>query len=325
MPFPRNLRALASRGLGAFREARIRWQQPRSAPITTVWTRGAEAVHAGAPDFDGERAFDLLRAQCELGPRFPGSAAHAAMPAWLDERLRPWCDEIAVQRWSQRVARGPGAGRTFAMTNLFARIGGDGPAIMLSAHWDTRPVADRDPDPAKRALPIDGANDGASGVAVLLELARALRARPAPRPVILAFWDGEDFGEYYYGSRLFARHAASPDARRWRAESGIVLDMVGKKGLRCVSELHSMREAPGVWAAVHESAVALGLEASFGGGPYAIRDDHSFLNGAGIPTVLFIDYAYPEWHTTLDTVDRCSADSLQTVGSVVLHWARRPA
>jgi hypothetical protein len=321
------MRRAAGRALRFAREQRIRWQQPRSAPIATVWTRTEAA--APADGFDGARAFDLLRAQCELGPRFPGSEAHGRMPEWLMERLRAGCDEVAVQRWDQRVARGPGAGRVFAMTNVFGMIRGsdsapDEPAdVLLCAHWDTRPVADQDPDPSRRALPVPGANDGASGVAVLLELARVLGASRPRRSVAIGFWDGEDLGEYYYGARLFARFAGRADARRWRARRGILLDMVGKDGLRCATEFHSLRAAPALWDEIHASAAAVGAGAHFGGPRIAVNDDHLFLNRAGIPTVLLIDYAYPQWHTTQDTPERCSPASLQAVGEVLAHWLAR--
>lgn len=278
----------------------------------------------GDGGFDGERAFGLLRAQCEMGPRAPGTDGHRRTREWMIGQLAPLVDGLVLQRWRQKVARGPGAGQVFEMTNLLAIVHGtagdadEAPDVMLSAHWDTRPVADQDPDPARRTLPVPGANDGASGVAVVLEAARALRARRPPRPVALALWDGEDLGEYYYGSRAYAaalRRGPVP----WRPRRGVLLDMVGKRGLRCTTEMHSVRLAPGLWEQVLGCADALGLGAHFGGRRRAITDDHVFLNGAGIPTVLLIDYEYPQWHTTADTVDQCDARSLQVAGDVVLH------
>jgi Zn-dependent M28 family amino/carboxypeptidase len=179
-------------------------------------------------------------------------------------------------------------------------------------------VADQDPDPARRALPVPGANDGASGVAVVLEAARALRRRRPPRTVALALWDGEDLGEYYYGSRAYAA-ACARGTVPWKPRRGVVLDMVGKRGLRCSTELNSVALAPALWEQVHAGADALGLGAHFRGRRLSINDDHVFLNRAGIPTVLLIDYDYPQWHTTADTVDQCDARALQVAGDVVLH------
>lgn len=284
---------------------------------------GGEAAPTRNAGFDGERAFALLRAQCDLGPRAPGTEAHRRARDWLIGQLRPHVDGLIVQTWRQKVRRGPGAGRTFAMTNLLALVHGRGardesPDLMLSAHWDTRPVADQDPDPARRGEPVPGANDGASGVAVVLEAARALRAHRPPRPVVLALWDGEDLGEYFYGSRAWG-FASRRGRVAWRPRRGILLDMVGKRGLRCTTELNSLRQAPELWRRVHATAGELGLGAHFGGRPLAITDDHVFLAQAGVPTILLIDYDYPQWHTTADTVERCDAASLQAIGDVVLR------
>lgn len=321
------LRKLAHPLVDAARDVRRRLQR---GPIVHEAIAVTEAEPAGDGGFDEERAFGLLRAQCEMGARAPGTEGHARTRDWLVDQFAPLVDGLVLQRWTQKIARGPGAGQTFAMTNLLALVHGsagsadEAPDVMLSAHWDTRPVADRDPDPARRALPVPGANDGASGVAVVLEAARALRARRPPRPVVLALWDGEDLGEYYYGSRAYTDALARGTAP-WRPRRGILLDMVGKRGLRCSTELHSERLAPGLWRQVHAAADALGLGAHFGGRRFSITDDHVFLNRAGIPTVLLIDYEYPPWHTTADTVDQCDARALEVVGDVVLHFVRAGA
>ncbi|HEU0299986.1 MAG TPA: M28 family peptidase [Longimicrobium sp.] len=322
-----NLRRLASPLARAAREVRRRFEQ---GPVShETLPAGVPPGLAGGGGFDGERAFALLRAQCEMGPRAPGMEGHRRTREWLVEQLRPCVDGLVLQTWRQKVGRGPGAGQTFAMTNLLALVHGAGgsdaaPDLMLSAHWDTRPVADRDPDPGRRALPVPGANDGASGVAVVLEAARALRAERPPRPVVLALWDGEDLGEYYYGSRAYAS-AAARGTVPWRPRRGILLDMVGKRGLRCTTELNSVRLAPELWRQVHATADAMGLGAHFGGAPRVINDDHVFLSRAGIPTVLLIDYDYPQWHTTADTVEQCDAGALQVIGDVVLRVVRAGA
>jgi glutaminyl-peptide cyclotransferase len=283
----------------------------------------ASPVPAGSTEpltFDSGRAWALLEAQCAMGSRAPGTEGHARAQTWIAEHLSDACDAAALQRWTQRVARGPGRGRSFEMCNIVGRIDGTVagvPPLMLSAHWDTRPVADCDLDPARRGLPVPGANDGASGVAVLLELARVFRLRRPRRPVILAFWDGEDLGEYYYGSRLFGHVARRPQYREWRAGEGVVADMVGGRGLRCSTEAYSLRQHPALWARVHRIADGSGLADRFGGRTYAIHDDHVFLTRGGIPSVLLIDYSYPHWHTTRDLPENCEAASLGVVGRVL--------
>jgi glutaminyl-peptide cyclotransferase len=181
-----------------------------------------------------------------------------------------------------------------------------------------RPVADQDPIEAKRTLPVPGANDGASGVAVLLELARVLGGRRPAKSVLFGFFDGEDLGEYYYGSRLYSRHINCPALSPWRPKQAILLDMVGKKGLCCTQEIHSQRYAPQLWEAVQAAAQRCGLEHHFSGAKRAINDDHVFLNEAGIPSILLIDYAFPQWHTTGDSIEQCDAASLKIIGDVVL-------
>jgi len=327
----RSPRVLLSRILRAYRSARIRLGQPAAPIVTVPGTPPADDPAPGeATGFDGARAFDLLRLQCAQGPRIPGTPGHTATRDLLLRELSRWADEVAVQEWRQPVARGPGAGRTFPMTNLFALLRGTAdrdtpaerirPELMVCAHWDTRPVADQDPDPAKRSHPVPGANDGASGAAVVLELGRALRARRPAGSVAFALWDGEDLGEYYYGSRLYSGVCGRPGYARWRPRRAVLLDMVGKKGLRCTTETHSILYAPRLWDEVHRAADRLGLDRHFHGPVRGIMDDHVFLNRAGIPSVVLIDYAYPHWHTTGDTVDECAPESLQAVGDVLLRF-----
>jgi glutaminyl-peptide cyclotransferase len=314
----RRLRALAA---VAARELRVRLGQPRRAPIETVCS--GHPAPAGPAAFDAERAWALLTRQCEIGPRIPGSAGHRRTLAWMLDQLRAVAAEVALQRWRQRIFRGPGAGTRPEMSNLLARIPGREPGqpLMLAAHWDTRPVADQDPDPARRGEPVPGANDGASGVAVVLEAARAIAAAGPPRDVIVCLFDGEDLGDHYYGSRLYARWVQRREAARWRPARAVVADMVGKRALRCASETHSRTRAPALWAELMRCAAELGLTDHFGGPESAINDDHVSLLRIGIPAVLLIDYTYPQWHTTADTAEQCDAGSLAVVGRTLVHLA----
>ena len=191
--------------------------------------------------------------------------------------------------------------------------------MLLAAHWDTRPFADRDPDPEKRHLPILGANDGASGVAVLLELARAFHSKPPDTQVIMVLFDGEDYGkttdEMLLGSRYFARNIEE----RWRPDYGILIDMVGDKDLDIYVEPFSKRAAPDIVKKVWKLARKLRLKGFYSQECSPILDDHIPLIEVGIKCIDIIDFNYPYWHSMEDTPDKCSPESLETIGKLLLE------
>jgi len=322
---PESLRRLRERAALAGHALRLRLGRPARVPIVTV--SAEPTAPTGPGEFDADRAWTLLARQCGFGPRIPGSEGHRRTGAWLLEELTAIAGEVAVQRWRQRIFRGPGRGSRPEMTNLLARIPGRGRGapFMLAAHWDTRPVADRDPDPARRGDPVPGANDGASGVAVVLEAARAIAVQRPPRDVLVCLFDGEDLGDYYYGSRLLARSLRRPEADRWRPYAAVVADMVGKRGLRCLTEMHSRTGAAELWSRVMGCADELGLADRFRGPEMEISDDHLSLLRTGIPAVLLIDWIYPQWHTTEDTMEQCDPASLDAVGRVLVRLAMAEA
>ena len=272
----------------------------------------AEAtVNDGA--FNAKRAFAYLEKQCEFGPRVPGTTAHQETQAYLVTELEKYADEVAVQPFEFR-----GQDRTVRMNNILARFGEDsGAKMLLAAHWDTRPFADRDPDPANRNTPILGANDAASGVAVLLEIARVLKSKPPPIEVIIVLFDGEDYGRtvstMFLGSTHFAQNMG-----RWKADFGILLDMVGDQSLELPMEGYSWNAARDLTEAIWQRAAELGLPAFQRRLGPAIMDDHLPLIQAGVPTINIIDFDYPYWHTVADTPDKCSAESLEIVGRLAL-------
>ncbi|MGA9116359.1 MAG: M28 family peptidase [Bacteroidota bacterium] len=275
------------------------------------------------PPFNGARAFRHLVRQVEFGPRNPNSPGHAACLAYLRSEMQAGGAEVTLQEFTRE---GYG-GEVLRLTNIVARFHPRAvERILLCAHWDTRPRADRDPDPARREQPIPGANDGASGVAVLLELAFLLRDHVPPCGVDIVLFDGEDYGRegdldlYLLGSRHYAR-TLEPD----RFPSfGILLDMVGDSELRLPVEPYSRAYAPDIVDLVWGRARALGVDQFVEEEGPAVQDDHLPLNEAGLKTVNIIDFAYPDathryWHTHADTPEHCSPGSLEAVGSVIAH------
>jgi len=193
--------------------------------------------------------------------------------------------------------------------------------VLLIAHWDTRPTSDQESDPQLARLPIMGANDGASGVAVLLELMRAVKGRlPKDVGVMYLLSDGEDLGpeldEMFLGAAFFARKLPSP-----KPDYGILLDMIGDKDLQVPMEPNSMRYAGPLVKAFYRNAAQVGLQETFpqSDGP-TIEDDHIPINEAGIPTMDLIDFDYRPWHTQSDTVDKCSSESLGKIGIALESW-----
>jgi hypothetical protein len=286
-------------------------------------------ARAAAP-FDGERALAWIVAQCELGPRAPGSPGHAE----LQRRIAAHADSLGLRfHRLDFTAPDPASGVTLQLANLVILAGeGEGPALWIGAHYDTRPVCDRDPDPARVGEPLTGANDGASGVAVLLHLAELMAADPPPQPVALLFFDGEDSGlsGSLVGYCLGARHLAAT----WNGFGGplagpepvglIVLDMVGERNLHVPMESISLQHAPELLRGIFGRAAELGLDAfaPYPGPP--VFDDHVPFLRAGIPAVDLIDFDFPEWHTTGDVPAVCSAESLRQVGTLVWDLVRRP-
>jgi len=281
------------------------------------------------PPFDGERAFELLTAQCDLGPRPPGSAA-------LDS-LRAVIRDLAADHGLRAVSlcfasRSPLTGRDVELCNIVVSAGpAGGTRLWVGAHYDTRPVADHDPDPDRRDEPITGANDGASGTAVLMHLVEILGENPPPVGVDLLFLDGEDSGvsgrprTYCLGSARLAatwRDFGNPLAEG-RPAGLVVLDMIGGRNLAVRQEIYSRRGAPDLLEDLFARAAALGLDAFLPEPGPALFDDHVPFLEAGVPAVDLIDFDYPPWHTTADEPDACSAASLDQAGTLVTDWIYR--
>ncbi len=259
--------------------------------------------------FDGGKAWDDVAYQVNLGARTPGSQAHAQVVDWMVAELEKanWNVNIQEVEISGKRAR-----------NVIAQRGEGSPWVILGAHYDSRLAADRDPDPANIGQPVPGANDGASGVAVLLELARVF-PEDLSGEVWLVLFDLEDNGnlpgyEWIMGSQAFvAQLSGKPDA-------AIIIDMIGDAEQQIYLEGNSDPElAAQIWGA----AASLGYANRFiFEQKHTIIDDHVPFLQAGIPAVDIIDFDYPYWHTTEDTADKVSPESLQAVGDTLLTWLK---
>jgi glutaminyl-peptide cyclotransferase len=270
------------------------------------------------PQFNGTKAFSYLIAQTNFGPRNPNSAGHQRCLEFLTKEFQKYSDNVTLQSFSVQ-----GYSETLTLSNIFASFQPTlSKRILLIAHWDTRPRAEKDPDPEKRNKPIIGANDGASGVAVLLELARLFKESPPPIGVDILLTDGEDYGDSRKDENnnlylLGAKHFAKTKSPSYNPHFGILLDMVGDKDLQIPLEQHSIRYAPHVLDLVWKTAEEIGITNFINVPGELITDDHIPLNEAGIPTIDIIDFQYPYWHTHQDTPDKCSAESLEAVGKVL--------
>ncbi|HVX62690.1 MAG TPA: M28 family peptidase [Pirellulales bacterium] len=275
--------------------------------------------------FDGRAAYAHLKQICELGPRVSGSAGMQAQQELLVKHFKQCGAEVELQRFKTRH---PLDGSAVEMANLIARWRPErNERVLLCAHYDTRPFPDRDRfRPQGRFV---GANDGASGVAVLMELGRRLPELEGKLGVDIALFDGEelvygDVGDYFLGSTWFARQyvANQPGPKyRW----AVLLDMVGDANLRILQEVNTMRWrdsrplVEGIWS----TARRLGVREFVPRRGFELRDDHLPLHDiAGIPACDIIDFEYPHWHTEGDTADKCSALSLAKVGWVVHEWLK---
>ena len=285
----------------------------------------AEQASAQSPVFSGGQAFQWLEEQCDIGPRTPGSEGNARLRAIIMDHAAACGLSAAELCFSADNPMGDGP---VQICNIV--VSTPGPRenrLWLGAHFDSRPVSDRDPDPDKRHQPLVGANDGASGVAVLLHLMELLARQAPARGVDLLFLDGEDSGssgaplEFCLGSAHLARtwqDFGSPLAGPPPA-GVIILDMIGDADLAIPMERYSLQYSPELLHKIFDRAAALGLPAFLAEPGPAVYDDHVPFIQAGQPAVDLIDFDYPQWHTTADTPAACSPASLGQVGTLMVN------
>ncbi len=269
------------------------------------------------PKFDAKTAFSYLVKQVDFGPRAPNTEAHEKCLQYFKHEFDMYADSVRLQHFNV-----PGYdGTVLHLTNVIAHFNMKSKVrVLLTAHWDSRPRADNQPGgPVDK--PIPGADDGASGVAVLLELARDFKQAPPPVGVDIILWDGEDYGKegdfnyYCLGSKYWA--ATKPSD--YNPLFAVNLDMIGQKNLSISKEGYSVEFAPDVVNLIWNTAANMGVKEFVDSTSERIYDDQLQLDNIGIRAVDLIDFNYKYWHTLEDTPDKCSPESLSAVGRVLLE------
>ena len=292
-----------------------------------------QAKQVVIPQFNADSAYNYVAKHLEFGPRVPGSEAHKQCAEWFIDFFNEKADTVYVQDFRTRLYNGNGIDGKNIITafNPEAKK-----RILLAAHWDSRPFADHDPDEKNWNTPIDGANDGASGVGVLMEIARLMKETPTNVGVDIILFDLEDYGAPYYlnlmtnddwalGSQYWSKN---PHIYNYRAYFGILLDMVGAPNAKFPKEYYSQQFAPAlsndVWRIAREIGYSDYFTNELG---HPINDDHIYVNvHARIPMIDIIHLEnnsessfYPYWHTVKDNIEQIDPKTLGMVGDVVVN------
>ena len=286
-------------------------------------------VKVNIPSFDAASAFAFIEKQVAFGPRNPGSAGHTSCRDWLIETFKTYGAQVTAQDFTARDL----TDKKYDATNIIASFHPEASRrVLLTAHWDTRAHGDYDPDPNRHTSPIPGADDGGSGVAVLLEVARLLQSNPIDFGVDIVLFDAEDQGKnngadplsWCQGAQYWGKQ---PHVDNYKAQYGIHLDMVGAKNPRFGKEGFSRNYAPQIQEKVWKMAQGMGYGMFFVNDfTNPVTDDHKYVNELRqIPTVNIINQPLasetgfgPHWHTHGDGLEIIDQRSLKAVGQVVI-------
>jgi hypothetical protein len=294
-------------------------------------TKTDEPTSISAPLFDSDSAYYFVKAQTDFGPRVPNTEAHKNCAQFLQNQLEKYCDRVFGQPFVTKTFDGT----KINCKNIIGSFLPENPKrILLAAHWDSRPFADSDPNPENINKPIDGANDGASGVGVLLEIARQLHEKNPKTGVDIIFFDAEDWGTrsgenesgdwWCLGSQHWAKN---PHIANYKADFGILLDMVGAPNAKFQQEYYSTYFAAPIVSKVWGKAYQLGYKEYFiNTGSHPITDDHLYVNRlAKIPMIDIIHQDNTTktgftstWHTLQDNISNIDKYTLYVVGTTVL-------
>jgi hypothetical protein len=296
--------------------------------IGLVWLATTDFVAAAppaAPAFDAARSYGYLQKICRIGPRPSGSRGMTEQQTQLAEHFGRLGAQVAYQSFD---APDPLSGKPVRMSNLIVTWNPKATErVLIACHYDTRPFPDRDRRNPRGVFV--GANDGASGVGLLMEMGNHMQDLAVSRGVDFIFFDGEELvyqnqDPYFLGSTYFAKqYRDEPPSYRYVA--GVLVDMIGDKELDLFPEKTSVRLAPGVTHSIWATAKSLKVREFRSTPRHEISDDHIPLNEiAHIPTCDVIDFDYPYWHTAMDIPSKCSGESLAKVGRVLLRWLTLP-
>jgi glutaminyl-peptide cyclotransferase len=298
----------------------------RLAPLALLFTlvAAAPSLAQAPPPFDGKRAFADLEAICRIGRRISGSEGMAQQQQMLADHFTQLGATCSFQEFD---VPHPETGQPTRLKNLIVTWHPETTErVLLCCHYDTRPYPDRELLPRHRMGVFIGANDGASGVALLMELGRHMKDIKPRFGVDFVFFDAEEFifdsnrDKYFHGSTWFAnQYVQKPPRHRYVA--GVLFDMVAGKGMRIYHEVNSWRYAREVTESVWAAAARLGSRTFIARRRHEVSDDHIPLNEiAKIPTTDLIDFDYPHWHTRNDLPSNCTHESLSAVGKVIIEW-----
>ncbi|MES2416784.1 MAG: M28 family peptidase [Bacteroidota bacterium] len=299
----------------------------------SVTTEAKTAVKLLSPDFNADSAFAYTKAQVDFGPRIPSTPAHAACAIYLQNKLKSFDAQVTVQQAPVRTYDG----KTHQLKNIIAAFHPEkAKRVLITAHWDARPFSDKDFDEKNRDKPFDAANDGASGVAVILEIARQIQLKQPNVGVDLILWDIEDYGNaddetshestWCLGSQYWAKNKPVKEHKPLYA---INLDMVGGENAQFAMDEVSRQYAPAIVKKVWDVAAEIGYSNYFINlNSGNLIDDHFWVNQAGIPCIDIIHFTdkggfYKNWHTQLDNLNNIDKNTLKAVGQVVLETIYR--
>jgi hypothetical protein len=303
-------------------------ESPKPSEFATARSQSSQVRPA---PFDGQRAHEYLRQLCNLGPRISGTPAMKKQQQILQDHFEKLGAE--VQRQEFKVRQHSRKDET-PMTNLIVSWHPQRTRrILLASHYDTRPIADQEPDRRRWHQPFLSANDGTSGVAWLMELGHHIKDLQTEFGVDFVFFDGEEYvfetspfggDKYFFGSEHFAaEYVRSRATRKYRYEAGVLLDLFAGKNARLKIELYSWEAARPLVEQIWGIAQSVGARSFVFEKGYEVLDDHIALIRAGIPTVDIIDFDYPHWHKLSDTPDKVSAEQMKEVSDVLTVWLQR--